>query len=175
MEKKTINSLKPSFTQSINIAKQWCNEWEDELVSDEVLADRIAELLKTNHGLRGFFAYTLSDINCSLLDKKPFPLIFKLREQGEQIVEIIVKNLIMSSAQVINHQRDKNTSFENISSNISERCVDLLKELDTKLVTTKVNEISSNLDKMGNTFDNSIKYDEEQKTFIMDKLNKISH
>ena len=41
MEKKTINSLKPSFTQSINIAKEWCNEWEEELVSDEVVADRI--------------------------------------------------------------------------------------------------------------------------------------
>ena len=175
MEKKTINSLKPSFTQSINIAKEWCNEWEEELVSDEVLADRIGELLKTKNGLRGFFAYALSDVNCTLLDKKPFPLICKLREQGEKIVDIVVKNFVMSSAQVINHQRDKNINYENISSNISDRCLDLLQELDTKLVTKKINEIYYDLDNMGNSLDNSIKYDEEQKVFIRDKINKISN
>ncbi len=175
MEKKTINSLKPSFMQSINIAKEWCTEWEEELVSDEVLADRIAELLKTKNGLRGFFAYALSDINCSLLDKKPFPIIFKFRELGEKIVDIVVKNFVKSSAQVVNHQRNKNIIYENISSNISDRCLDLLQELDTKLVTTKINEIFGNLDNLGNSFDNSIKYDEEQKMFIRDKINKISN
>ena len=175
MEKKTINKLKPSFTQSINVAKQWCNDWEDELLSDEVLADRIAELLKTQNGTRGFFAYALSDISCTLLDKKPFPLMFKLREEGEKIVDIVVKNFIMSSAQVINHQREQNTSYEAISSNISDRCIDLLRELDTKLVTSKIREIIRNLDNMGNSFDHSINYDEEQKKFIKNKINQISN
>ena len=74
MEKKTINTQKPSFMQAINISRQWCNEWEDELLSDEVLADRIAELLKTKNGIRGFFAYSLSDINCTcLLYTSPSP------------------------------------------------------------------------------------------------------
>ena len=173
MKKKTINWLKPSFVQSINITKQWCNEWEDELLSDEVLADRISELINTKNGLRGFFAYTLSDTNCSLLDKKPFPLIFKFREKGEGIVEIVIKNFIMSTAQVINHQRNKNTNYENISSNISDRCLDLLRELDTKLVTNKINELINNLDNMGNGFDDSIKYDEKQKNFIREKINQI--
>lgn len=173
MEKKAINALKPSFMQSINIAKQWCDEWGDELVSDEVLADRIGELLETKNGLRGFFAYTLSDINCTLLDKKPFPLIFKFREKGEKIVDIVIKNFVMSSAQVINHRRDKNTCYEDISKNISDRCLDLLRELDTKLVTYKIKDIYSNLDNMGNSFDHSINYDEEQKMYIRDKINKF--
>ena len=175
MEKKTINTQKPSFMQAINISRQWCNEWEDELLSDEVLADRIAELLKTKNGIRGFFAYSLSDINCTLLDKKPFPLIYKLREGGDRIVDILIKNFIMSTAQVINHKREKNTNYENISCNISDRCLDLLTELDTKLVTAKVNDLFCNLDNMGNSFDHSIKYDEDQKSFIRNKINKIAH
>ena len=175
MEKKTINTQKPSFTQAINISRQWCNEWEYELLSDEVLADRIAELLKTKNGIRGFFAYSLSDIDCTLLDKKPFPLIYKLREGGDRIVDILIKNFIMSTAQVINHKREKNTNYENISCNISDRCLDLLTELDTKLVTAKVNDLFCNLDNMGNSFDHSIKYDEDQKSFIRNKINKIAH
>lgn len=174
MDKKAINSKKPSFYQSIDIANQWCKDWEEELLSDEVLADRVAELVKTKDGLRGFFAYALSDINCSLLDKLPSSLIFKFVEGGEQIVDITLKNLIMSSAQIINHQRDNNPEYEKISANISDRCINLLKVLDTNLVNNKVNMIIDNLDNLGNAIDNSKKYDSYQKEFIKEKIAKIA-
>jgi len=56
MKKKTINLKEASFTQAINISAQWCKDWGEDLLSEEVLADRIAELIKTKNGLRGFFA-----------------------------------------------------------------------------------------------------------------------
>ena len=165
---------KPSFTQSINIANEWIEQWSEDLLSDEVLADRIAELIKTKNGLRGFFAYSLSDLNCTLLDKLPQSLVFKFREQGDSIVEITVKNLIMSSAQIFNHKKDNNIAYAEISENISERCINLLRALDTKLVTKKINNIMENLDNMGNSFDNSIKYNEGQKTFIRNKIINVA-
>ena len=82
MEKKTIDLKEASFTQAINISAQWCKEWGEDLLSEEVLADRIAELTKTRNGLRGFFAYALSDKDCFLLDKLPFSLIYKLNDGG---------------------------------------------------------------------------------------------
>ena len=174
MDKKTINSKKPSFYQSIEITNKWCKEWEEELLSDEVFADRVAELFKTKNGLRGFFAYALSDTNCSLLDKLPSSLIFKFVEGGEQIVEITLKNLIMSSAQIINHQRDNNPEYEEISTNISYRCINILKMLDTKLVNDKVNIILNNLDNLGNSLNKSKNYDSKQKEFIREKFAKIA-
>ena len=174
MDKKAITSEKPTFYQSIDIATKWCKDWEEELLSDEVLADRVAELVKTKNGLRGFFAYALSDINCSLLDKLPNSFIFKLVESGEQVVEITIKNLIMSSAQIINHQRDDNPEYEEISSNISDRCINLLKVLDTQLVSKKVKMILDNLDNLGNSINNDKNYDEEQKKLIREKIAKIA-
>lgn len=174
MKKKTIKTKKITFTQAINISKHWCNEWDDNLVSDEVLADRIAELIKTKDGLRGFFAYTLSDTNCTIIDKLPTSLIFKFREQGTRIVEITVKNLIMSSAQVINHQRDQNVNYELISNNISSRCINLLKVLETNLVSKQINNAIKKIDEMGNSLDNSKKYDEEQKNYILEKIREIA-
>jgi len=166
MEKKTINLKEASFIQAINISAQWSKEWDEDLLSDEVLADRIAELIKTKNGLRGFFAYTLSDNECLLLDKLPFSLIFKLNEGGDAVVEIIVKNLIMSSAQIIFHRRENNHAHEIKSENISDRCKGILRLLETKLVTKNVNQVLKDLDNMGNSFDNSRKYDLEQKEFI---------
>jgi len=54
MEKNTINLKEATFTQAINISVKWCKEWDEDLLSEEVLADRIAELIKTRNGLRGF-------------------------------------------------------------------------------------------------------------------------
>ena len=174
MKKKTIISQDPSFMQSINIANDWCKDWDNDLLSDEVLADRVKALINSKNGTRGFFAYTLSDFNCSLLDKLPSPLIFILRERGRQIVEITIKNLFMSSAQIINHKKDRNFEYVEKSNNISERCISLLKELDTKLVTKKINKMLSDIDSMGNSFNNQVKYTAEQKNFIREKVNEIA-
>ena len=174
MKKKTINLKETTFTQAINISAQWCKEWEEDLLSEEVLADRVAELIKTKNGLRGFFAYTLSDQDCYLLDKLPFSIIFKLSENGKDVVEIIVKNLIMSSAQIVFHDRKKNLEYKNSSSIISERCKDILRVLDTKLVTKAINRIIKDLDNLGNSFDNSSRYDNEQKEFIRQQILDIT-
>tara|TARA_Y100001978_G_scaffold169060_1_gene157783 strand:+ start:12 stop:539 length:528 start_codon:yes stop_codon:yes gene_type:complete len=174
MKKKTIINQEPSFIQSINVSKDWCKDWDEDLLSDEVLADRIKELLKTKNGTRGFFAYTLSDTNCNLLDKLPSSLIFILREAGEYIVEITIKNLFMSSAQIVIHQENRDFEYAEKSSNISDRCINLLRALDTKLVTKKINIMLSEIDHMGNSFDNEVKYSSEQKIFIRDKVNKIA-
>ena len=146
MKKKTINLKEASFTQALNISAQWCKEWGEDLLSEEVLADRIAELIKTRNGLRGFFAYALSDKDCFLLDKLPFSLIYKLNEGGDAVTDLVVKNLIMSSAQIIIHRRDNNHEYELTSENISDRCKAILRLLETKSVSKSVNQVLRNLD-----------------------------
>ena len=174
MKKKAINLKEATFIQAINISSQWCKEWGEDLLSEEVLADRIAELIKTKNGIRGFFAYALSDKDCLLLDKLPFSLIFKLNEGGEAVVEIVVKNLIMSTAQIIIHQRNNNDEYEIASEIISDRCKAILRLLETKLVVKNINQVLKDLDNMGNSFDKSIKYDSEQKEFIKKQIFDIS-
>ena len=156
MKKKTINFKEASFMQAINVSAQWCKEWGEDLLSEEVLADRIAELTKTRNGLRGFFAYALSDKNCFLLDKLPFSLIYKLNEGGDVVAEIVVKNLIMSSAQIIIHRRDNNHEYEITSENIADRCKAILRLLETKSVAKSINKVLNDLDDMGNSFDLSL-------------------
>ena len=174
MKKKTINLKEASFTQAINISAQWCKEWSEDLLSEEVLADRIAELITTKNGLRGFFAYALSDKDCFLLDKLPFSLIYKLNEGENAVSDLVLKNLIMSSAQIIIHRRDSNHEYEKTSENISIRCKAILRLLETKSVTESVNKALINLDNMGNSFDNSVKYDSEQKEFIKKQILDIA-
>ena len=174
MKEKAINLKEASFSQAINISALWCKEWGEDLLSEEVLADRISELIKSKNGLRGFFAYALSDRDCYLLDTLPSSIIFMLTKGGEEVVEILVKNLLMSSAQIIVHKREKNIEYKLTSEKISERCKGILRVLETKLVTTTINQIVKDLDNIGNSFDNSTKYDAQQREFIKQQIYDIA-
>ena len=94
------------------------------------------ELIKNIEGARGFFVVRLSS-ECPLLDRFPDPLIFQLRSSGEIIVDLAVKNLAMSSAMVIEHQKNNN-SQQMQSERIRTRCIELLKLLDSNKVKTRL-------------------------------------
>ena len=80
----------------------------------------------------------------------------------------------MSSAQIIIHQRDNNHEYEITSENISVRCKAILRILETKSVTKSINQVLRDLNYMGNSFDNSVKYDSEQKEFIKKQIFDIT-
>ena len=127
-----MNDQKPTFKEAMQATILWCKSWENEEISDEVISDRIGELIKTKEGARGFFVVSLS-IDCPLMDRFPDALIFQLRSSGDIIVDLTVKNLAMSSAMVIKHH-DNNDSQEIQSERIKIRCIELLKLLDSNQV-----------------------------------------
>jgi hypothetical protein len=81
----------------------------------------------------------------------------------------------MSSAQIIIHLRDNNNEYAITSEIISDRCKAILRLLETKSVIKSVNQCLRDLDDMGNSFDNSVKYDSEQKEFIKKQILDIAH
>ena len=60
----------PSFEQAIEITAQWLRLWEEGELSDEVLADRFAELVASRDGARGFFVVSLAG-DSPLMDRLP--------------------------------------------------------------------------------------------------------
>tara|TARA_B100000579_G_scaffold380868_1_gene349037 strand:- start:1 stop:513 length:513 start_codon:yes stop_codon:yes gene_type:complete len=131
-----MNDQEPTFKEAMEATIIWCKSWEDDQISDEVISDRVGELLKTVDGARGFFVVSLS-IDCPLMDRVPDALIFQLRNSGEIVVDLTVKNLAMSSAMVITH-RENNDNLEMQSERIKIRCIELLKLLDSNKVKKRL-------------------------------------
>ena len=94
----------PTFPQAMEIAAQWLGLWENGELSDEVLADRVAELVASRDGARGFFVVALAG-DCPLMDRLPDPLALALRNAGAGVVDLSVRNLAMSTAMALHHQR----------------------------------------------------------------------
>ena len=131
-----MNDQKPTFKQAMDATMLWCKSWENDEISDEVISDRIGELIKTVEGARGFFVVSLS-IDCPLMDRFPDALIFQLRTSEEIVVDLTVKNLAMSSAMMLTHRKN-NDPQEMQSERIKARCIELLKLLDSNQVKKRL-------------------------------------
>ena len=131
-----MNAKKPTFKEAMQASIIWCESWENDEISDEVISDRIGELIKTKEGARGFFVVSLS-IDCPLMDRFPDALIFQLRSSGEIVVDLTVKNLAMSSAMLVKHRENKDP-LEYQSKRIKIRCIELLKLLDSTKVKNRL-------------------------------------
>ena len=169
-----MNKKKPTFKEAMQASMLWCKSWENDEISDEVISDRIGELIKTVEGARGFFVVSLS-IDCALMDRFPDALIFQLRSSGEIVVDLTVKNLAMSSAMIITH-RNNNDPQKIQSERIKIRCIELLKLLDSNQVKKRL-DILLDATKGNGTdlkFLEKWKYNEEQIRAISESIFEVA-
>ena len=134
-----MKNPQPNFQQAIEFSAIWLEAWESGELSDEVISDRIAELIKTHNGARGFFAISLS-ADSPLLDRLPDVLVMQLRAAGEEIIDLTVKNLAMSSAMALVHKRNSDDKLQNKSERVTSRCIDLLRLLEPNAVKIRLDD-----------------------------------
>ncbi len=159
----------------MNAASMWCNAWDLEEISDEVLAERVSELLETSNGARGFFVISLSS-NSPLMDRLPDALVFQLRKAGDIVVELTAKNFVMSSAMALHHKRNKKVDQQSTSQKIQMRCLELLRILEPNSVKKKLESLLEALEGKGNdmNFINRCNFDNEQHDYIFSSINSIA-
>ena len=169
-----MNEQKPTFKEAMEATMIWCKSWENDEISDEVISDRIGELIKTVEGARGFFVVSLS-IDCPLMDRFPDALIFQLRSSGDIVIDLTVKNLAMSSAMVITHHKN-NDSQEIQSERIKIRCIELLKLLDSNAVKKRLDVLLEATKGNGTDlkFLDRWGYNDEQITAISESIYKVA-
>ncbi len=165
----------PNFEQAMQAATLWCNSWEKGELSDEVLAERVEELLESRAGARGFFVIILAT-DCPLIDRLPESILIKLRCAGEKIIDLTVRNLAMSSAMAIHHQRKNDLNSQNLSERITRRCIEVLRELEPNSVKDRLEQLIEGINGIGRDveFLEKWEYDLEQKQAISNNILKIA-
>ena len=165
----------PSFEQALEITAQWLRLWEEGELSDEVLADRVAEMVATRDGARGFFVVSLAG-DCPLMDRLPEALVMQLRAAGEGVVDLNVRNLAMSTAMTLHHQRQHDNEQKGRSERVALRCLELLRLLDPEAVKQRLEILLAATQGHGEdvAFLDRWNYDEEQRQAIAAKINAVA-
>ncbi|CAI8178494.1 MAG: Uncharacterised protein [Prochlorococcus marinus str. MIT 9215] len=171
-----MNSTEPSFEQAMEITTRLLKLWEEGELSDEVLADQVGELVNSRDGARGFFVISLAG-DCPLMDRLPEPLVMQLRAAGDGVVDLSVRNLAMSSAMALHHQRQADSEHQEGSERVAARCRELLRLLEPELVKQRLEQLLAA--STGNSgedveFLNRWGYDEEQKQAITASIEAIA-
>ena len=172
----TATPLEPTFQQAMEITAQWLQLWEHGELSDEVLADRVAELVASRDGGRGFFVVSLAG-DGPLMDRLPEPLVMQLRAAGEGVVDLTVRNLAMSTAMAVHHQRAGNPHQQGSSERVSARCTELLRQLEPVAVKTRLETLlAAARDGAGDdvAFLERWGYDTEQKAAIVAAIEAVA-
>jgi len=170
-----MSTREPTFEEAINAARHWCNAWEGGELSDEILADRVSELLTSQTGARGFFVISLSS-DCPLMDRLPEALVLQLRRAGSLVINLTVKNLAMSSAMAVHHKRHENTNLKVKSERVTARCLELLRLLEPNEVKSQLEKLLDGIKGDGGSveFLRRWNYDNEQKQAIASSIYEVA-
>ena len=116
-----MTQREPSFQEAMEIAAGWMTQWDQEEISDEVLADLVGELVASRDGARGFFVVSLAG-DSTLMDRLPDALLIKLRQAGDGVVDLTARNLAMSAAMAVHHRNNGDDEQASGSERVNQRC-----------------------------------------------------
>jgi len=126
-----------TFPRAMEIAAERLALWERGELSDEVLADEVAQLVASHDGARGFFVVALSS-DGALMDRLPEALVLQLRAAGEPVVDLTARNLAMSTAMALHHGRAGDDAMQARSLRVQDRARELLRLLQSELVKQRL-------------------------------------
>jgi len=121
----------------MEIAAGWMKQWDQDEISDEVMADRVGALVASRDGARGFFVVSLAG-DSALMDRLPDALLIKLREAGDGVVDLTARNLAMSAAMAVHHRNNNDDEQAAGSERVNQRCSELLRQLDSQRVKDRL-------------------------------------
>lgn len=144
-------------------------------LDEAILESEISELVQTANGARGFFVAFLTG-ESELADHPNIGTIRALQSTPNAIAELLVKNLAMSMAMAITHQRAGNPEQAAGSERVAKRTALLIEKVDlvevqkiaTQMQTSAISghgEYAAFLAKWG--------YDAEQKQAIANVLTNV--
>ncbi len=160
----------------MELSALWVSQWEAGELSDEVLADRVGALVVRRDGARGFFVVALTGEG-PLMDRLPEPLLMALRRAGEGVVDLTARNLAMSTAMALHHQRQGDPSQQLASERIQARCTELLRLLEPSLVKSRLEDLLAATAGAGAdlAFLDRWGYDVEQRSAIARAITAVAH
>jgi hypothetical protein len=165
----------PGFSEAMEIAARWLAAWEAGELSDEVLADRVGELVASRDGARGFFVVALAG-EAPLMDRLPEPLVACLRLAGEGVVDLTARNLAMSTAMALHHRRTGDIDQQTASERVQTRSTELLRQLEPTPVKHRLEALLAAIAGEGDdvAFLDRWGYDEEQRAAIANAIHAVA-
>ncbi len=156
------------FEGAIALTQQLMEVMAAGQMAEAEIARAIAALVATLNGARGFFVAYLTD-DRPLADTPTPAVIEALRHAPDPVADLLVKNLAMSAAMTITHQRNQNPDMVASSHRVQQRSAQLIQQLNLPSLHRKLQDLFTSLSDDAGAYATFLQrwgYDAEQRAVI---------
>jgi len=125
-----------TFEEAIEISQSLLTAMAQGLPESE-LAATVTQLVASDAGARGFFVTYLTDPQ-PWTDQPSAAVLQSLRSAPARVADLMVKNLVMSTAMAIQHRRNQDETNAQGSDRVQQRSTQILQQLDLPEIQQRV-------------------------------------
>lgn len=166
-----IANINISFEEAINLTENFIQNLAT--LDEENQENIVKSLVASENGARGFFVTYLTSA-LPTVDNVSRGIIDGLKSSPQIVSELLVKNLAMSTAMAITHQRNNDLDMAKSSQTVTKRTKVLINELKLVEVEQKLAEMKETINNNEGIYQQFLTrwgYDEEQKKAILNSVN----
>lgn len=166
-----------SFPQAIEATQALMEKIAVGQLDETIIEQEVSAIVSSKNGGRGFFvAYLTSEM--PLADKPSVGIINGLKSSTAVVVELLVKNLAMSSAMTVAHSRNQDPDNVRGSQTVCRRTSNLIQQIQLDSIAEELNKLKTTVSTGEGEYKDFIKrwgYDAEQKQAIETTIASISN
>jgi hypothetical protein len=163
------------FDAAISLTQSFLTQLKkNELTSNQIL-DFVSALIQTANGARGFFVtyLTAQDPIC---DEPQPEIIAAITAYPDIAADLLVKNIAMSTAQQLYHQRHNNAEMVASSATVAARTTKIIQQLNLPQIQDMCRELVNTIKTGTGTYTEFLTrwgYDEEQQNSIGQTVSQL--
>ncbi|PPS42371.1 hypothetical protein [Chroococcidiopsis sp. TS-821] len=164
-----------SFKEAIDLTQLLLEQADARQLPESEVKAVVSDLVRTQNGARGFFVtYLTSD--SPVVDRLMHSVVEALRSHPETVAELLVKNVAMSAAQAIYHQRNQAEEMVQSSLRVQQRTQKLIQLLNLTAVTQYAQDLLNTATSGEGSYKDFLNrwgYDTEQRQVICQALQQV--
>jgi hypothetical protein len=164
------------FDEAINLTQDFLLHLKGNKLSSTEIQDFVTKLVATSNGARGFFVTYLTSTD-PICDEPRSEIIAALGTHPEITADLLVKNIAMSTAQKIYHQRREDLDMAASSATVATRTIAIVKQLNLPQIQEMCRELVETITNGSGTYSDFLKrwgYDDEQKNSIAQVVSQLN-
>ena len=163
------------FDEAIDLTQAFLLQLKKQELTSNQIQEFVADLVQTANGARGFFVtyLTASDPIC---DAPQPEIIAALQAHPEIAADLLVKNVAMSTAQQLYHQRRNDLEMVASSATVAARTTKIIQQLNLPQIQDLCRELVSTIEAGNGSYQEFLTrwgYDDEQKHAIAQAVSSL--
>jgi hypothetical protein len=163
------------FDRAIELAQLFLTQLKNKAIAPEEITPFIAKLVATENGARGFFVTYLT-ADDPICDEPQPEIIAGLQASSEISADLLVKNIAMSTAQKIHHERNSDPEMAASSARVTRRTLLIIERLNSPRVRALASELQQTIADNAGSYSGFLdrwRYDTEQRQAIAKSIDLV--